>query len=132
MPGGCYTRSRPTFPDSLSPYSDRMALSIQCTCGIPFEVEDTLAGQVVTCPECQATTEAPSLVHTPVRTNGLALASVILALVGAFTVIFPLLAVLLGALALNSIRRNRDESAGTGYAIFGIVAGLIFTGLSLV
>jgi hypothetical protein len=76
--------------------------------------------------------EAPPLVRTPVRTNGLALASVILALVGAFTVIFTLLAVLLGALALNSIRRNRDESAGTGYAIFGIVAGLIFTGLSLV
>ena len=108
-----------------------MALSIQCACGVPFEVEDTLAGQVVTCPTCQATTQAPQLDRTPIRTNGLALASVVLALVGAFTVIFTLVAVLLGALALISIKRNRDRTAGTGYAIFGILAGVMFTGLSL-
>ena len=108
-----------------------MALSIECTCGVPFEVEDTLAGQVVTCPACQATTQAPALDRTPIRTNGLALTSVVLSLVGAFTVIFSLVAVLLGACALISIKRNRDRTAGTGYAIFGIVAGVIFTGLSL-
>jgi hypothetical protein len=106
-----------------------MALSIQCTCGVPFEVEDSLAGQVVTCPACQASTQAPALERTPVRTSGLALASMILALVGAFTLIFTLLAVLLGACALLSIKRNREQLAGAGYAIFGIVAGTLFTGL---
>jgi hypothetical protein len=75
--------------------------------------------------------EAPALDRTPVRTSGLALTSVILALVGAFTVIFSLLAVLLGALALISVKRSCGQLAGAGYAIFGIVAGAIFTGLSL-
>jgi hypothetical protein len=46
-------------------------------------------------------------------------------------VLFTLLAVLLGACALLSIARNRDRLAGSGYAMFGIVAGVIFTGLSL-
>jgi hypothetical protein len=108
-----------------------MALSLNCSCGARFDVEDTYAGQTVACPECQASLEAPSLEKTPLRTSGLALASVILALVGAFTVVFTLLAVLLGVCALFSIARNKDRLAGSAYATSGIVAGMAFTVLSL-
>ena len=108
-----------------------MALSLNCSCGARFDVEDTFAGQLVTCPECQASVQAPILGRTPLRTSGLALASVILALVGAFTVLFTLVAVLLGACALLAIARNRDRLAGTAYATFGIAAGIAFTVLSL-
>src|SRR5262245_61562674 len=98
-----------------------MALSLTCSCSAHFEVEDTLAGQVVVCPECQASLKAPTLDRKPLRTSGLALASVILALIGAFTILFTLLAVLLGVAALVSISRNRERLAGSGYAVFGIV-----------
>jgi len=108
-----------------------MALSLSCTCGARFDVEDTFAGQLVSCPECQASVQAPILGRAPIRTSGLALASVILAMVGAFTVLFSLVAVLLGACALLAIARNRDRLAGTAYATFGIVAGIAFTVLGL-
>src|SRR5262249_24497163 len=42
-----------------------------------------------------------------------------------------LLAVLLGLLALVSVARQRERFAGIGYAIFGIVWGIVFTGLSV-
>jgi hypothetical protein len=108
-----------------------MAVTVQCVCGVPFEVDDGLAGQAVVCPACQAPVQAPALDRTPVRTSGLALAALILSLVGMFTVIFTLLAVLLGLLAIISIKRDRDRLAGMGYAIFAIVAGTVFTGASL-
>jgi hypothetical protein len=108
-----------------------MSLTLDCSCGARFEVQETFAGQVVSCPECQADVQAPGVDHTPRRTSGLALASVILALVGAFTVIFTLLAVFFGACALVGIRRQPERLAGAGYAMFGIVAGLALTVLSL-
>jgi hypothetical protein len=67
----------------------------------------------------------------PVRTSGLALAALILSLVGMFTVIFTLIAVFLGFLAIIAIKRNRDQVAGMGYAVFAIVAGTLFTGASI-
>jgi hypothetical protein len=107
-----------------------MSLTLDCSCGTRFEVQDSFAGQVVSCPECQAEVQAPGFNNVPRRTSGLALASVILALVGAFTIIFTLLAVLLGACALVSIRRQPERLAGAGYAMFGMVAGLALTVLS--
>jgi hypothetical protein len=56
---------------------------------------------------------------------------VVLALVGAFTIVFTALAIVFGAWALVSIRRHRQELAGTGFAIFGIILGAGFTGLTL-
>lgn len=108
-----------------------MSLTLDCSCGTRFEVQDTFAGQVVSCPECQADVQAPGLDHAPRRTSGLALASVILALVGAFTVIFTLMAVFLGFCALVSVRREPERLAGAGYAVFGIVAGLALTVFSV-
>src|SRR5437870_8377341 len=108
-----------------------MSTSLNCSCGARFEVEDACSGQIVACPGCQAPVQCPALDRVPARTSGLALASAILALIGAFTILFTILAVLLGACALLSIRRHRDRLAGSGYAAFGIVAGIVFTGLSV-
>jgi hypothetical protein len=107
-----------------------MALSLSCSCGAAFEVEDTFAGQAVSCPDCGAAVKAPPLRPPAVRTSGYALASVVLALVGAFTLVGTVAAVLLGAVALASIRRHRDRVTGTGFALFGILAGAVFTALT--
>jgi hypothetical protein len=107
-----------------------MALSLTCACGARFEVEDTLAGQEVGCPECQQPLRAPALRQVPLRTSGYALASTVLVLVGAFTVVGTILGVVLGAVALVSIARNRERVTGAGFALFGIVAGVLFTGLT--
>jgi hypothetical protein len=107
-----------------------MSLSLHCSCGADFEVEDTLAGQAVACPECQAALRAPPLVRGPLRTSGFAIASLVLALVGAFTVVGTLAAVFFGVLALGQIRRRRDELTGAGLAVLGIAVGSVFTGLT--
>lgn len=108
-----------------------MAIALTCACGARFELEDTLAGQEVTCPECQQPLQAPGLQRPPVRTSLCALASAVLALIGAFTVVGTLAAVLLGVLALLEIARHRERVAGVGLAAFGIAAGTVFTALSI-
>ena len=108
-----------------------MALTLSCSCGANFEVEDTFAGQTVSCPECQASLKAPAVVRGPLRTSGLAVASMVLALVGAFTFVGTLAAVLCGLAALVSIGRSGGRRAGVGFALFGVVAGVLFTGLTL-
>ena len=55
----------------------------------------------------------------PLRTSGYALASVILALVGAFTLIGSAVAVVFGVCGLISISRNRGRLTGSAYAVFG-------------
>lgn len=108
-----------------------MSLSLSCTCGARFEVEETFAGQEVACPECHQALRAPRQDQAPRRTSGFAIASVILAVAGTFTIVGTLLAVLLGGLALVTIARHRQRFAGAGFAIFGIVWGLVFTGVSI-
>lgn len=105
---------------------------LTCACGARFEVDDSLAGQEVLCPECQQPIKAPHSERLPRVTSGWALASVLLALLGAFTVVGTLVAVLLGLIALVSISRNRDRLAGTGFAVFGICLGVLFTVLTVV
>jgi hypothetical protein len=106
-----------------------MALSLSCPCGAGFEVEDTFAGQAIACPDCGAALQVPPSRPPRLRTSGFALASVVLALVGAFTVVGTALAAVLGAVALVSIARHRDRLGGAGYAVLGIVLG---TGLTAV
>src|SRR5439155_9402900 len=109
-----------------------MSLALSCACGARFEVEETFAGQEISCPDCHQPMAVPSRRRQPVRTSGLAVASVVLSLVGAFTLVLTLLAALLGGVALLSIRRNGDRITGAVYAVFGMVAGLVFSGLFLV
>src|SRR5262245_57704151 len=108
-----------------------MALSLSCACGARFEVEETLAGQAVTCPDCREPVQAPQAGGGAARTSGFAVASTVLALVGAFTLIGTVAAVVLGLVALVSVARNPGRVAGAGYAVFGIVAGVVFTALTL-
>ena len=104
---------------------------LTCACGARFEVDDTLAGQEVLCPECQQPIKAPALDRPPQVTSGWALASVVLALVGAFTVLGTVLAAVLGFYALLHIARNRQRVSGAGLAVFGICLGVLFTGLTV-
>src|SRR5262245_31500652 len=108
-----------------------MPLSLSCRCGAQFEVEETLAGQAVTCPECQRSLKAPGLRRGPVATSGLAIASLVLALVGAFTLVGTLAAIVCGVLAIVQVSRHRDRLAGLGFATFGIILGVAFTTLTL-
>jgi hypothetical protein len=103
---------------------------LTCACGARFEVEDTMAGQEVACPECQQPVKVPARTQAAPRTSAYALASVVVALVGAFTPATAL-AVALGAAGLVHIARNRERVTGTGFAVFGIVLGLAFGGLTL-
>lgn len=105
---------------------------LTCACGTRFEVDESLAGQEVLCPECQQPIQAPAANRLPRITSGWALASVVLALVGAFTVFGTLLAVLCGIIALVSIARQRQRLTGAGFAVFGICMGALFTVLTLV
>jgi len=102
-----------------------------CSCGARFEMDDSLAGQEVLCPECQQPVKAPDAERLPRVTSGWALASVLLALIGAFTVVCTAVAVLLGVIALVSISRHRDRVSGAGFAALGICLGLLFTVLTV-
>jgi hypothetical protein len=108
-----------------------MPVALSCSCGARFDVEDSFAGQELLCPQCQNPLPVPAHLRRAARTSGYAIASVILALVGAFTLIGTLVAVLCGLGALVSIRRRKDELAGRGLALFGIVAGTLLTGLTV-
>jgi drug/metabolite transporter (DMT)-like permease len=58
-------------------------------------------------------------------TNGLAIASLVTALIGFFCCIGSIVAIVLGTIALDRIKRTREE--GFGLAVAGIVLGV--TGL---
>lgn len=107
-------------------------MMLTCACGTRFEVDETLAGQEVLCPECRQPLRVPAVERPPQLTSAWALASLLLALVGAFTVIGTLAAIVAGLLALVSISRNRQRVAGAGFALLGICLGVLFTVLTLV
>jgi hypothetical protein len=107
-----------------------MPLALSCACGTRFEVDETYAGQAVSCPECQRSVKAPAGARSPLRTSGYALASVVLAWVLMLTFVGPLLAVALGLAALVSIARYPDRVTGRGYAWFGIASGILWSAVS--
>ena len=86
-----------------------MSLPLSCVCGARFEVEEAFSGQSVACPECQQSIKVPLAGRARLRTSGYALASVVLALVGMFTIVLSAIAVVLGFIGLTSIARHRDQ-----------------------
>jgi hypothetical protein len=108
-----------------------MTLSLTCACGVHLEVDETFAGQTINCPDCQRPLQIPGPNQGPRTTSGLAIASLVLALAGAFTLVGTILAVVIGGLALVAIKNQGDRLAGRGFALAGIVLGLVLTGLSL-
>ena len=107
-----------------------MTLALTCTCGARLEIDEKFAGQTIACPDCnRPLATAPAA--TPPKTSGLALASLLLALIGAFTLVGSLLAMAYGLWGLKQIRRTPEQIGGRRYARAGIVLGGIFTVLTL-
>jgi hypothetical protein len=109
-----------------------MTLAINCTCGAHLELDDRFAGQTIHCPDCGKGLLAPAVTTgKQQQTSALALASLILALVGGFTIVGTIVAVVLGVLALRQISRQRAQLTGRRIALAGIGAGALLTALSL-
>jgi hypothetical protein len=109
-----------------------MTISLTCACGVHLEVDETFAGQTISCPDCQRSLTAPRPEQAGLQTSGFALASLTLALVGAFTVIGSLAAVVCGLLALQRIARTPEKVTGKGYAVTGILLGGVLTAFTVV
>jgi hypothetical protein len=108
-----------------------MALSLTCTCGARLEIDDKFAGQVIRCPDCHKELVLTPKTPQPLKTSGYALASVLLALIGAFTLIGPLLAMVCAWISLRHQARYPDQVGGKKYAHAGLILGGLFTLVSL-
>jgi hypothetical protein len=104
-------------------------VAVTCACGAYLEIDAKFAGQRVPCPDCQKPVEVPSLERT--RTSGLALASLLVGLIGAFTLVGNIVAIVLGAIGLRSIARNPKELAGRRVALTGMVVGAVGLAISI-
>jgi hypothetical protein len=107
-----------------------MSISITCSCGARLEIDAKFGGQTIACPDCHK-----SLTVTPPppparRTSGLAVASLLLAVIGAFTVVGTLAAMALGAIAYRRIPKQPGVT-GQDYAKAGIILGGVFTVLAV-
>ncbi len=92
-----------------------------------LEIDETFAGRTINCPDCNRPLDPSPNRPEPTLTSGYALASFLLALVGAFTLVGTVLAVACGVVALGQIRRSPDQVGGKRFAQAGIVLGTIFT-----
>src|SRR5262245_31996081 len=108
-----------------------MSTVLTCACGARFEVDVYRAGQPIHCPECSQSLQVVAYDKPPRRPSWLALTSLGLALLGAFTVVGSLAGAALGVASLLHLRRNRDRLAGAGFACAAIVLGLATTALTL-
>src|SRR5436853_448294 len=109
-----------------------MPMALTCDCGARFEVDETLAGRTVCCPECRTPLEAPAAATAArPRTSLFALGSVVLALAGGFTVLGGAAAVVLGVIGLVHIRRLGGRLTGAGLAIAGIALGVGFSAVTV-
>jgi hypothetical protein len=108
-----------------------MALALTCACGARFEVDEVWAGKTITCPDCSQPVVVPSL-PPALPVSPLALASTVLALVGAFTLVGSLAAILVGIAALVHVTRQREQVSGFGFAGFGIALGIVGTTFTVI
>src|SRR5688572_1436505 len=103
-----------------------MSISLTCSCGARLEVDAKFAGQTIACPDCHKPLAVTPPPPPPKRTSGLALSSLLLALVGAFTVVGSLAAIVLGAIAYRRIPKQAGVT-GQSYAKAGMILGAAFT-----
>jgi hypothetical protein len=109
-----------------------MPLSITCACGARLEFDDRFAGQAIPCPDCQAPLHLPTPEpQRQLRVSGLAVISLTVALVGAFTLVGALAGVVLGILARRRIEREPQRWSGLVYARAAILVGSAGTALTL-
>jgi hypothetical protein len=104
-----------------------MPIALTCECGARLEIDDKFAGHAIDCPDCQRPLPTGGSQASRRTTSGLALTSLILALVGAFTLLGTIAAVLVGIAALIQIQRRSDRFAGRRFAVAGIILGVVMT-----
>jgi hypothetical protein len=115
-----------------------MPISVTCQCGARLEIDEKFLGKEIPCPDCQRPlpTKAPAA-PPPLdlpdyrRTSGLAVLSLTLALVGAFTLVGTIAAIAIGILALKEIAGKSNKLDGINLARAGIVLGAIFAVITL-
>jgi hypothetical protein len=109
------------------PEAITMPLALTCDCGARFDVDELLAAREVPCPECGQAVHAPAHAAAAPRTSLWALAAVVLALFGAFTLVGTVLAVVVGLCALVVIRRQPERLKGARLALGAIAAGVVLS-----
>jgi len=92
---------------------------LTCECGAHFETDD-LSVQEILCPQCQQLLSLLTHAVPARRTCLFSLFSLVLALVGFFTLIGSVLALLCGLTALVSIARRPRQLQGIASALVGI------------
>jgi hypothetical protein len=102
-----------------------MAISVTCSCGARLEIDDKFAGKAIPCPDCQRPLNTHVQVEAPqvLAVSGLAITSLVLALVGSFTIVGSLAAVGVGYLGLRQIARAPDRIGGLNFARAGMILG---------
>src|SRR5438552_3405888 len=105
-----------------------MPIAVTCQCGAKLEIDEKFLGKEIQCPDCQRPlpTKAPPTpppLELPEfrRTDGLAVYSLALALVGAFTLVGSLAAIVVGVQALKRIAARPTKLEGVNLARAGIV-----------
>ena len=122
---------RTTVPENVDV---DMPISVTCSCGARLEIDEKFLGKEIPCPDCQRplptkppATPPPLDLPDHRRVSGLAVLSLALALVGAFTIIGTLAAIVVGILAMQAIIRQPNKLEGIGFARAGIITGAIGT-----
>jgi hypothetical protein len=110
-----------------------MAISVTCSCGARLELDDKFAGKAIPCPDCQQplNTKVAADESRQGQISGLAIASLILAMVGAFTIVGSLAAIVVGYFAMRQIAREPERFSGLNFARGGMIAGGLFTLVTL-
>src|SRR5439155_924587 len=108
-----------------------MPFPIVCECGARLEIDEKFAGQTIACPDCSRPLLTPVPPKPPAKTSGLALASFLCALIGAFTIVGTVAAMVCGVLALRGIKRAAEPLGGRNLARAGLILGGVFTLLSV-
>lgn len=109
-----------------------MPLSLTCSCGAKLEIDDKFAGQTIPCPDCHRQLSTKPAPIKAERTSAFALAGLLLAVVGAFSVIGPLVAIGCGLIGLRHIAKHPEKVGGRRYALAGIYLGGAFLALGLI
>src|SRR5438067_12408526 len=102
-----------SWEDNPTPRVDvSMPIAVTCECGSRLEIDEKFLGKEILCPDCQRPLPtkpppAPPPLDLPNnrRVSGLAVLSLTLAMVGAFTVVGSLAAIAVGLLALREIAK---------------------------
>lgn len=103
-----------------------MSISLICSCGARLEIDAKFAGQTIACPDCHKPLTAQPPPPPPTRTSGLALASLLMAIIGAFTVVGTVAAVVVGAIAYRRIPKQPGVG-GREIAKAGMILGGVLT-----